>query len=94
MHSSRTKHFENLSSVYRHCNALEVLVENLALGAVKLINLPLRKEASYHSNQTSEFNLPPNASDKAFCFPEGLNISQYKNQRAIPLGLASKQVDT
>lgn len=44
------------------------LIENLALGAVKLINLPLRKEASYHSNQTSEFNLPPNASDKAFCF--------------------------
>lgn len=72
---------------------LEVLIENLALGAVKLINLPLKNEVSYHSNQTSEFNLPPNASDKTFCFYEGLNISPYKKQRAIPLGLASKQVD-
>lgn len=47
---------------------LEVLIENLALGAIKLINLPLKKEVSYHSNQTSEFNLPPNASDKRFGF--------------------------
>lgn len=71
-----------------------MLIVNLALGAVKLINLPLKKKVSYHSNQTSEFNLPLNASDKAFWFSEGLNISQYKNQRAIPLGLALKQVDT
>lgn len=89
------KHFENLSSVYRHCNTFGSVNWKFSIGCCKVDQLAFeKKEASYHSNQTSEFNLPPNESDKAFWFSEGLNISQYKNQRVIPLGLALKQVDT